>query len=141
MERLGVEPIAVTAGDGGHARPEAADHDRRRRIGAQVAARALETIVFAREARAVPGPQPSHHLDRLHDARGPYAIGLDGETEPELLCGVWRLTAAPGAQPEQQPAARHLLECGRHLYQKSQMAIRHVEHERTEHDPPRTPPD
>ena len=105
VERLRVEAIAVTAGDGGHARPEAADHDRRRRIGAQIAARTLETIVLAREARAVSRPQPPHHLDRLHDARGPHAIGLDGKPESELLRGVWRLAAAPGAEPEQQPAA------------------------------------
>src|SRR5499427_5741220 len=50
MTGLGVEAVAMLAGDSGHARAEAADDYGWRRLGAQIAGRSVESIVFPCEA-------------------------------------------------------------------------------------------
>jgi hypothetical protein len=42
-----------------------------------------------------------------------------------------------GPEPDEEPPARDLLERGRHLREQPGMAVRHVQHERPEGDPPR----
>src|SRR5437763_793885 len=76
MERLRVEAVAVPAGDGRHARAEAADDDRRRRLGPEEAVLAGPQPVKAgllggERGRAHVGPAGAHRDQQqvgLHDA-------------------------------------------------------------------------
>src|SRR5881296_7186 len=121
MHRLRVESVGVAARDGGHARAEAADDDRRRGIGS--------------EKSGVARPEPAYQLDGLDHLAGPHLVALDRLADRALLGGVGRPLTTAGPDPEEQPAARHRLERRRHVGQDAGMAVRYVQHQRPERDP------
>src|SRR5262250_1460302 len=135
MTRLGVEAVAMLAGDSGHARTEAADDDGWRRLGAQIAGGSVESIVAAREARRVSRPESAEDLRRLCDALGAYGIGLHREPEALLLSRVGSAAASSRAKAEDEAASRDLLERGSHVREETRMSIRYVQHERPQRDP------
>src|SRR4030095_16664920 len=101
MHRLRVEAVAVTARDVRHARAEAADDDRRRRLRFQK----------PRVAR----PEPPYELDPLDSPPRPRFVALNRLPDGLLLGGIWCAATPAGADPEKQPAARHRLQPRRHV--------------------------
>src|SRR5213593_2204764 len=85
MERLRVEAVAVAAGDRGHAWAEAADDDRRRRIGPKKSGLAA--------------PELPHERDSVDHALRAHGVGVDGLANRRLLRRVRRAATAAGAEP------------------------------------------
>src|SRR5262252_1221978 len=135
MTRLGIEAVAMLAGDSGHARAEAADDYGWRRVGPQIAGGSVESIVAAREARRISRPKSAEDLRRLCDALGAYGIGLHREPEALLLLRVGSAATSSRAKAEDEAASGDLLERGGHVREKTRMSIRYVQHERPQRDP------
>ena len=120
-----VDAVGHLAGDGRQLGPEDGDDDRRRRVGAQ------EAVDLAHRAR----PDLADHRDVLGQCRP--ALGVVGghPAQGQLLGDVGAGRAGPGAEPEQQPAAGHLLQGGRHLGHHPGVPVGLVQDQWPEHHP------
>src|SRR5881409_2197460 len=101
MERLRVEAVAVAAGDRGHAWAEAADDDRRRRIGPKKSGLAA--------------PELPDERDGVDHALRAHGVGVDGLANRRLLRRVRRAATAAGAEPQEQSSAGDALQRRRHV--------------------------
>src|SRR5262249_40503054 len=91
MHRLRVEAVGVATRDAGHSGAEAADDDRRRRLG-------LEESGVAR-------PEPADELDRLDHFLRARGVALDRLADRAPPGGGGRPKTAAGADPKEEPTA------------------------------------